>query len=185
MVLHDEGTLNALPMPGWLLRPDCLIEWANPSASKLARNTPGDVSAVGFVRRIGSLELSPTLMDSVEREGHRRQVVALTIDRRDPVRATAHLTRCSVPTGSVLLVLVSDTSDPQDDEAWIALLARRFELTRTEASMLSFLTAGADAHDLAQAHGVAIVTVRTHLRSLREKTGRRSQLDLLRLGLGR
>ena len=51
--------------------------------------------------------------------------------------------------------------------------------------VLALLVEGKAVAAIAEALGIGKVTVQTHLRSLGEKTGRRSQVDLVRLGLGR
>ena len=58
-------------------------------------------------------------------------------------------------------------------------LAERYGLTGTEARVLAGLLGGADARRLAERHGVAVSTIRTHLHHLFEKTGARNRAELV------
>lgn len=185
MVCSDDSLLELLPMPGWLLRRDGVIEKTNALASSLARRMPGVLSVTGRLRRIGSLEIKPELIERLEPGASLRHTVALAGDKVEFLRATVHFMASGAGTISVLAILLMHTSDAEDDETWFALLAARFGLTRTETSVFALLTANADVRDIAQAHAIGAATVRTHLRALRDKTGRRSQVELVRLGLGR
>lgn len=54
-----------------------------------------------------------------------------------------------------------------------------FGLTPAEAAVAGLLTAGLSAPDIAQRQGVAVGTIRTHIRHLFEKTGAKNQLALV------
>lgn len=62
-------------------------------------------------------------------------------------------------------------------------LADLFGLTQTEARILAALSAGATVADVARQSGVAVSTVRHHLKQLFGKTGVNRQADLVRLVL--
>lgn len=62
-----------------------------------------------------------------------------------------------------------------------AVLTARFRLTEAETEVMQNLLGGRDAADIARARRTSVATVRTQIRSIREKTGARSQLDLVRL----
>lgn len=64
-------------------------------------------------------------------------------------------------------------------------LAPHYRLTHNECRVLELLVAGQSDALIADALNVTSVTVRTHLRGLREKAGRRSKSHLVRLCLGR
>ncbi len=63
------------------------------------------------------------------------------------------------------------------------MLARRFDLTRAEARLFSALISGQEIVDYAGHHKVSVGTVKTHLKSIFDKTGCHRQLDLVRIAL--
>jgi DNA-binding CsgD family transcriptional regulator len=69
---------------------------------------------------------------------------------------------------------------PREVEARVAELARvLFNLTPAEAAVAGQLAAGLGAQAIADRTGVAVGTVRTHVRRMFEKTGVRSQIELV------
>jgi DNA-binding CsgD family transcriptional regulator len=99
-----------------------------------------------------------------------------------------------LPPKGGLCLLVSPLRSPAAPRAIILLqegpprplvdaspLARRFDLTRTEARVAVQLAHGSDLRGAAMALGVGINTVRSHLQRIFEKTGTRRQVDLVRL----
>jgi DNA-binding CsgD family transcriptional regulator len=77
------------------------------------------------------------------------------------------------------LVLLRDPS--KERAAQIVDATRHFGLTRAEQGLLDILVQGASLSDAAQMLGVARSTARTHLQRLFDKTGKRRQVDLLRM----
>lgn len=77
-------------------------------------------------------------------------------------------------------VLVVPGQLPQDMGTAAARLARAVPFTPTETRVLQALCAGQRPAEIAQALGIAISTVRTHVASLRSKTGAPSIRDLVR-----
>jgi DNA-binding CsgD family transcriptional regulator len=77
------------------------------------------------------------------------------------------------------LVLLRDLS--KERAAQIVDVARHFGLTKAEQCLLDILARGASLPDAAQMLGVARSTARTHLQRLFDKTGKRRQVDLLRM----
>lgn len=69
---------------------------------------------------------------------------------------------------NVLLVLARQSVG---DNLALHMFAREHSLTRTEESVLRALCDGRDVDEIASQHGVAESTVRTQVRSLRDKTG--------------
>lgn len=65
-----------------------------------------------------------------------------------------------------------------------AQLLATFDLTPAEADVLKAVTLGASVKEIADRTGRAEPTIRTHIRALLDKTGTRSQLELIRLALG-
>lgn len=72
------------------------------------------------------------------------------------------------PCGSVLLVMARQRVG---DNLALQMFAREHGLTPTEESVLRALCDGRDVDEIAVQHGVAESTVRTQVRSLRDKTG--------------
>ncbi len=72
--------------------------------------------------------------------------------------------------------------------AWPAILsaqlATTFQLTQSEALVLKDLTLGFSVKEIAERTGRFESTIRSHVRALLEKTGTRSQLELVRITLG-
>lgn len=63
-------------------------------------------------------------------------------------------------------------------------LSRAFALTEAEAAIAHLTAEGMSAAEIAARRRTSVETVRTQIKSLREKTGARSQLELLRLVAG-
>lgn len=61
------------------------------------------------------------------------------------------------------------------------LLIAHFRITPSELRVLLGLLEGRSPNDIAVLHGLSMPTIRTHLRSLYEKTGTRGQTDLVAL----
>ena len=77
------------------------------------------------------------------------------------------------------LVLLRDPS--KERAAQIVDVTRHFGLTKAEQGLLDILVQGASLPDAARMLGVARSTARTHLQRLFDKTGKRRQVDLLRM----
>ncbi|MDV3455844.1 helix-turn-helix transcriptional regulator [Sphingomonas sp. HF-S4] len=77
------------------------------------------------------------------------------------------------------VVLLRDPSKQR--AAKIVDVARQFGLTKAEQRLLEILIQGASLPDAARMLGVARSTTRTHLQRLFDKTGKRRQVDLLRM----
>lgn len=77
------------------------------------------------------------------------------------------------------LILLRDPS--KERAAQIVDVTRNFGLTKAEQGLLDILAQGASLPDAAQMLGVARSTARTHLQRLFDKTGKRRQVDLLRM----
>ncbi|WP_066806290.1 helix-turn-helix transcriptional regulator [Sphingomonas asaccharolytica] len=77
------------------------------------------------------------------------------------------------------LILLRDPA--KEREAQIVDATRHFGLTKAEQGLLDILARGASLPDAAQMLGVARSTARTHLQRLFDKTGKRRQVDLLRM----
>jgi DNA-binding NarL/FixJ family response regulator len=71
-------------------------------------------------------------------------------------------------TGSVLLMLGRQS---ETQNLAVGFFSRSHGLTPTEEVVLKSLCDGLEVHEIATAKGVSEYTVRTHVRSLRDKTG--------------
>lgn len=87
------------------------------------------------------------------------------------------------PRAAVLMAVQWD--DPvRTRRARLEALCSRTRLTLAEQQVLKGLLAGSTAEEIAQAQGVQMCTVRTHVRRLLEKTYTRRVVDLVRLVAG-
>lgn len=65
-----------------------------------------------------------------------------------------------------------------------AILADAFDLTATEIAIIDAMMQGADAAEIAARRSTSVQTVRTQIKSIREKTETRSQMELVRMVAG-
>ena len=102
-------------------------------------------------------------------EGADERVVAVGVDR----------TGLDVFTGALSIVfitsIVPSTSPPAP------LLQALFDLTPAEARMASQITEGKSIEQISSATGIAQNTIRTHLKSVFQKTGVQRQAELVSL----
>ncbi len=77
------------------------------------------------------------------------------------------------------LVLVQLSRQPPSDNLAITLFARHCELSPTEESVMVALCKGLEIPDIALTHRVAESTIRSQIKSIREKTGSHSIRQLL------
>ena len=77
------------------------------------------------------------------------------------------------------LVLVQVSRLPPSDNLAINMFARSNELSPTEESVMLALCKGMDIPDIAKSHRVAESTIRSQIKSIREKTGNNSIRRLL------
>jgi DNA-binding CsgD family transcriptional regulator len=80
---------------------------------------------------------------------------------------------------AVAALFLTDPAEPS--RAPIEALVARFALTPSETRVLVALLEGKSPRAIAAAQGVAMPTVRTHLRRLYDKTGTAGQSDIVRL----
>jgi DNA-binding CsgD family transcriptional regulator len=83
------------------------------------------------------------------------------------------------PAAAVVVAL--ECRDHAETQAGLKMLAARYLLTPTELQVLQLLADGTNPRAIAELLDVRITTVRSHLRSLFDKTGLRRQVDLVRL----
>lgn len=182
-----KQTLDGLPEPIFLLRADGFIEHANPAASSvlseagllLVKNgrlvgIAGDYRMWAAVLRqvvsgVGCVLPFTHIRGSTVRSG---------VIRLAPVRANpSYLTVW--PAAAVVMAV--ELRNETDNHAAFTLLAARYSFTPTEVQVLQLLADGHEPRAIAAQLQIEITTVRTHLRSLFDKTGLRRQARLVRL----
>jgi DNA-binding CsgD family transcriptional regulator len=114
---------------------------------------------------------------------------ALLVPRRPPARALSvsvspvRLPRADTPfseTRSPAVIVFANDPD-RTPASTSALLRELFGFTEREAALASLLLKGCELREAAEAMGVGITTVRTHLAQLFHKTSTNRQSELLRL----
>ncbi len=101
-------------------------------------------------------------------QGRRRLLYLSHGEHNMPVAVIPLAHALEGPAGSVLLVMARQRVG---DNLALQMFAREHCLTPTEESVLRALCDGRDVDEIAVQHGVAESTVRTQVRSLRDKTG--------------
>ena len=190
-----EAGLHQLPHPCWILRSDHRIDFANAAAEATMGTGAWLGVSSGRLVRVGDLAeaaLQSAMRTATQGSSHHGLVayqrdssasLSRAVIRILPIKASP-LYAATWPHAVAMLLL--ELPPTPDDHAWIRQhLAPHYRLTPNECRVLELLVAGRSVPLIADALAVTGVTVRTHLRGLREKTGRRSQADLVRLGLGR
>jgi DNA-binding CsgD family transcriptional regulator/PAS domain-containing protein len=190
-----EGSLGVVHLPCFVLRSDGQVEYMNHAAERLLQAGHARVADGRRLVGLGSLHAGvlELMLSRSARGVVARSMAALftapshlsgrAIVWAQPIRQAATYA-LQWPLASTLFMV--EMAEPSDDQAWIAgQVAPHFQLTPAETRVLQILTSGHDVAEIAAALGISVLTVRAHLRSLREKTGRSSQVALVRLGLGR
>lgn len=184
--------LDQLPVPTLVLREDAFVEFANACALQMLRDARLLQQSCGYLRRVGQLDQAALrcLLAGSSRASSRIATLAAEGQRvrrlsvsASPIRQVPHYAT-AWPRAAVLLVLMDGYSSEADEEGWHRCLARHFGLTRTEQLVLRRIAAGRTVEEIAAERSVIPATVRTHLASLFDKTGRRRQSELVRLVLG-
>jgi DNA-binding CsgD family transcriptional regulator len=190
-----EAGIEQLPLPCWVLRSDGRLDFANKQAQGLMHEAAWLGVAAGKLVRMGSLEqaMLRTLLDEAAFNGTSHRLIAYQENLDAPLcRASIRvvsilaspLYAATWPHAQALLMLELPRRD--DDPEWIrSLVGPTYALTPNECRVLELLAKGQSVPQIARTLRITSVTVRTHLRGLREKTGRRSQTDLVRLAFGR
>lgn len=101
-------------------------------------------------------------------QGRRRLLYLTHREHTLPVAVIPLSHAVEEPCGSVLLVMARQHAS---DNLVLQMFAREHGLTPTEESVLRGLCEGREVDEIAVQHGVAESTVRTQVRSLRDKTG--------------
>ena len=175
LVVTDDATiLYANAKAEEMLRAETAICMTN---GKLAVRTRATSERLGLLiaeaAAIASNELKPaTGALTIPREG-RLPVTVLVAPLRDQDRSWTG-------TAQHALLLIRD---PEHSAANTLALQSLLGLTPSEAAIVSALTRGRSLDGIAGELHISLNTVRTHLKHIFQKTGQRSQLDLVRFVL--
>ena len=112
-----------------------------------------------------------------------RPPVVAALSAEDGEAMLAELRIESAADDGAALVLVRGL-DMAVNDASMAALAQAHELTEAETAIARLTARGFGAAEIATWRDTSVETVRTQLKSLREKTGARSQMEILRLVAG-
>jgi DNA-binding CsgD family transcriptional regulator len=178
------ATLEAIGLPAAALAPTGRVVSAN--AGFLASESRVRVGADNMVQ-FASEPAQALLMEAISNVARSQNGFGRSV----PVRATAtepafvaHIVPLrggglDVFTGALSIVfitsIVPSTSPPAP------LLQALFDLTPAEARMASQITAGKSIEQISSATGIAQNTIRTHLKSVFQKTGVQRQAELVSL----
>ena len=170
------------------------VLFANRIAKVIAANQDGIIihnNELTANEQTVSFEFRNLIRQGIEAiiNGNPQQCYSMSLPRRQSnrplhVRITP-LLRHNAPfadqnlTEPLCAVYISDPDRPQETEA--ELLQRMFGLTPTEAEVLNNLVLGLTVNQTATARGITTATVRTHLKTLFNKTGTTSQSELIKM----
>jgi DNA-binding CsgD family transcriptional regulator/PAS domain-containing protein len=181
-------TLDAMPSPMCVLRRDRTIEYVNAAAKALEGQSIlrflggklGQVAQILESQLLASLNLAFAGIP---------QEIGIWMPRRNGFATAAlHLTRilpdspiaCQWHHADVLMVIHFDNA-ARTKETRLQAISARYGLTLAERQVLRRLANGESAQAVAQAQGVGLPTVRTHIRHLLDKCHAARLVDLLRL----
>ncbi len=119
-------------------------------------------------------ELNTALNDAALKQRSRLLLLGSGEDRLTAVAMPIQVESLGVP-AALLMIGRRNVCSPLGLE----MLALRYGLTLTERRVLRALIASQSARDIADAHGVAMSTIRSQIQSIRDKVGARSIEELL------
>lgn len=186
---HIEAAVDDLPQPAWVLRADATIEFSNREAMRVAAANRWVRTSLGRLRGIGNLEQAD-LMEALRAAvlGKGSALVASLAEARKLERLVLRIAPLAAespylavwPRACALLLL--DVPVPPDSDAqWLARAVQQFHLTGAEARLLRKFATGEAVTAVAKQAGLSIHTVRSHLRSIYEKTGCHRQAELMQM----
>jgi DNA-binding CsgD family transcriptional regulator len=186
-----QDALDGMAQPVWVLRDDATVDHANRRACDLMRRAAWLSQSNDRLMRIGDLDHAAIRAAIAPSRGHAPPVcTAAYVERGRALRA---IVRCAPLRGvhayatawpHAVALLSLELPPELDARAWVGRLAAQYRFTPAEQRLLERLAAGATLEEVADEQHVARTTVRTHLRSLFDKTGVRRQSELVRLALG-
>jgi len=182
---YGAAALDALAFGAAIVESDGRLHYANAAAEDLLRKQDRLTLAHGRLLPVSVKEQEPfaALLDQACRgiAGHRllapsspHPLRLIAVPLRDPRRAG--VVRAWPP-----LALLAFAALEVNEAFAVDLLRSLFHLGSAEARVALALLAGKNVKQIATAHGTALNTVRTQLRSIMEKTGTRRQSELVGL----
>jgi DNA-binding CsgD family transcriptional regulator len=184
-----ERTLDLLPQPVWLVRPDLHVDYQNLAAGSLPWS---DAASIVHQRlnRLGDLDaqalLAAVAQSQVAPQARSSRPLGLEIGGR--LRRAELRTVPLMPAGAVgaerQFMLVLELPGEPGDEAWLDHLCQHHRITPAERRVMQRLMRGDTPREMTGGLNVSYATVRTHLRALYAKTGCRRQAELVQLAFG-
>lgn len=183
-----ELTLEAMPSPVFVLRRDGWLEhanglargwWSAGAARVIAGRIEGMAQICGSRWRDALLAAAAGVPQQLglwlpeQRQVSTASLLMSAVARDTPV--AGHWPRADI------LVVIQQDNTARTRQARLEALASRCRLTPVELQVLRRLADGEPPESVAQAQGVTLYTVRTHIRHLLEKTSTSRMVDLVRL----
>jgi DNA-binding CsgD family transcriptional regulator len=167
------------------------LEYRNGAAQALLAEADGVVLRRGRLAtadRTAAEALRAAIFETVapaRSGGAERQVVIPRAGRHALLASVAALPADDAPTafGAPMQAVVFLLDPERPHEGDTEVLQRLFGLTAAEAAVMKEIAAGARPAEIAEASARSLETVRTHLKAVYDKTGTKSQADLVRLAV--
>ena len=180
--LDAQGLLAALPIGGALLDARGGVMQANVAASEALADL--SLRYAGNLLCFNDPERQLTWIRTIECVSNERLPKTLTLASKSGGPWRLHL---------IPLQLVAKAADATDSHLLLAAFERaqlgieqrldtlrtRFGLTKVQTEVLARLLRGASVKQIAQQRDASVNTIRTHVKSIFEKTGCRSQRELI------
>jgi DNA-binding CsgD family transcriptional regulator len=184
------AVLESVPWPVWVCRRDGWIDYAN--AAGRSAEWPLVADAGRLVGRCNAD--SGALRQALQRVAEQGEPCTLALHSEGGELVSVRLVGLGQSAAFAgawpesVALLTPQAAGLQARESGIGAvlqrLAERFSLTRRETIVLGDLAQGLTVAEIAERRHVEPVTVRTHLRSLFDKTEHRRQAELVRLVVG-
>jgi DNA-binding CsgD family transcriptional regulator len=180
--------LDLRPFPALILRPDLTVAFSTRAAQAALARDGVTVSAQGNLRFSepgAEQRLAKTLKAmAAERCGYEGRVLPLDLadgtQRFLKIEVFRLPASCAMePCGGGLFFLVSFRKSLRSPKLDADRIAVALDLTAAEANLAAALSEGLSLSDYAEREGLKITTVRWHLQNIFNRTGMRSQADLV------
>jgi DNA-binding CsgD family transcriptional regulator len=180
--------LDLRPFPALVLRPDMTVAFSTRMAQAALARDGVAVSAQGSLRfaEPGAEQRLAKALKSMAAERQTREGRVLALDLADGSQRflTIEVFRlpgaCAFePCGGGLFFLVSFRKSLRSPKIEAERIAAALGLTAAEANLAAALAAGFSLSAYAKGAGLKITTVRWHLQNIFNRTGTRSQADLV------
>jgi DNA-binding CsgD family transcriptional regulator len=181
-----QDAYDALPNPVLVLHGDGTIAHANPPAEAMLRRGTMLRAEWGRLVNAGQYRAQEVSMLARSAAAGVAQSVGLWVNGHEPFE-TATLQLTKVPPGSSMddrwpgarVVATLHVERQLEHASRLDALVQRHGFTRMEREILLQLAEGATPRQAAERQGIRVSTVRTHIRHLLEKSGKRRIVDLI------